>query len=166
MGICDPFIFNKRRKYFAVKTSNGLWISKRQHSKYARSPGRHILPELRKLSEPKRNECWQTLNQNFWFHHFETIISPHLIPPIVFLAWNDWSRALKKNSGQKKAGLCARPFETWHKAPLFFHNHDSNSIHVLTSTLKLEVRWKNSRAPEWSRRWSGEWTGTNTISLD
>ena len=29
-----------------------------------------------------------------------------------------------KKVGPKKAGLCARPFETWHKAPLFFHNHD------------------------------------------
>ena len=28
------------------------------------------------------------------------------------------------------------------------------------------MQWKNTHAPEWSRRWSGERTGTNTISLD
>ena len=89
--------------------------------------------------EPKRTECWQTLNQKFRYHYFQTIIIFYLEPQIVFMASNNWSRTLKKNSGQKKAGLCARPVETWHKAQLFFHNHDSNSIHVLTSTLEIKV---------------------------
>ena len=92
--------------------------------------------------EPKRTECWQTLNQKFRYHYFQTIINFYLEPQIVFMASNDWSRALKKIRAKKIAGLCARPFETWHKAPLFFHNHDSNSIHVLTSTLEFKVQWK------------------------
>ena len=92
--------------------------------------------------EPKRTECWQTLNQKFRYHYFQTIIIFYLEPQIVFMASNDWSRALKKIRAKKIAGLCARPFETWHKGPLFFHNHDSNSIHVLTSTLEFNVQWK------------------------
>ena len=89
--------------------------------------------------EPKRTECWQTLNQKFRYHYFQTIINFYLEPQIVFMASNDWSRALKKIRAKKIAGLCARPFETGHKAPLFFHNHDSNSLHVLTSTLEIKV---------------------------
>ena len=98
-----------------------------------------ILAQYRILSELKRTECWQTLNQSFWFHHFQTIISFHLKPPILFTASNDWSWARIKFQAKKIAELCAGPFETWHKGPLFFHNHDSNSIHVLTSTLEIKV---------------------------
>ena len=36
---------------------------------------------------------------------------------------------------------------------------------MLTSTLEFKVQWKNTHAPEWSRRWCGEGTGTNIISL-
>ena len=92
--------------------------------------------------EPKRTEYWQTMNQKFRYHYFQTIIIFYLEPQIVFMASNDWSRALEKIRAKKIAGLSARPFETWHKAPLFFHNHYSNSIHVLTSTLEIKVPWK------------------------
>ena len=51
--------------------------------------------------EPKRTECWQTLNQKFRYHYFQTIINFYLEPQIVFMASNDWSRALEK-IGPKK----------------------------------------------------------------
>ena len=57
--------------------------------------------------EPKRTECWQTLNQKFRYDYFQTIINFYLEPQIVFMASNDWSRALKKIRAKKNSwALC------------------------------------------------------------
>ena len=127
-GVCDSVFFSKNDACLPLKK---IW---KQASGSAQQDVNNngkldhqvnaILAHYRILSELKRTECWQTLNQSFWFHHFQTIISFHLKPPIFFTASNDWSWARKKIQAKKIARLCAGPFETWHKAPLFFHNHD------------------------------------------
>ena len=115
--------------------------------------------------EPKRTECWQTLNQKFRYHYFQTIISFHLKPPIVFTASNDWSWVQKKNQAKKNSGALCRAIWDLTQSPAIFSQSRLKFNTCVDINFGVQSAMKKTHAPEWSRRWCGEGTGTNIISL-
>ena len=108
--------------------------------------------------EPKRTECWQTLNQNIWSHHFQTIISFHLIPPIVFFGLKRLVPSAEKNSGQKSGALCQAIWDLTQRPAIF-----SQSRFKFNTCVDINLRDQSAvkdHAPEWSLRWCREknWT--------
>ena len=106
--------------------------------------------------EPKRTECWQTLNQKFRYHYFQTIINFYLEPQIVFMASNDWSRALKKIRAKKSGALCRAILDLTQSPAIFsqsrlkFNTCVDINFGVQSAMKKHPCTWKES-ALMWTR---------------
>ena len=70
-----------------------------------------------------------------------------------------------KNSGQKNSGALCRAIWDLTQSPAIFSQSRLKFNTCVDINFGVQSAMKKTHAPEWSRRWCGEGTGTNIISL-